>query len=227
MRRRRPVAYFAVVFTVAYALLAIPWPGWQAAYSSAYRRAANALFDPFGVHVLNEAGETVKLGRVAFRPAAKPDRSSDTDIWTRLRRSRDVGAALHSPRLTGYVPTVEFIALALATPAAWRRRMVGLAAGLVIMHGFIYARLWIALMFYFSTPDAPWQMYEFSDTAFTVLELLNGTINVAPVTSFVAPAIVWLILLFRPGDWGGTFEALLAGDASEDETAAAATSPEE
>jgi hypothetical protein len=92
------------------------------------------------------------------------------------------------------MPAAEFIALALATPVAWRRRLIGLAAGLIIIHAFIYVRLWIALMFYFSTPGTPWQMYDFNDTVFGVLKLCHEAINVAPVTSFAFPAVVWLIL---------------------------------
>lgn len=217
MRQRSPVAYFAILFAVVYAGLAFPWPSWQAAYSAAYRRAANALFDPFGLRAQNQAGKEVKLGRVEFRPAAKPDRTSDTDIWTRLRHSPDVGSALHSPHLTGYVPTVEFIALALATPIVWRRRLIGLVLGLVIIHAFIYLRLWIALMYYFATPGTQWQMYALSRNTLRVLDVCHEVINIAPVTSFVFPALVWLVLLFRPADWGTTFSALVgAGDELDD-----------
>jgi len=223
MRQRSPVAYFAILFAVVYAGLAFPWPGWQAAYSSLYRRAANALFDPFGVRVQNQAGKEVRLGRVEFRPATKPDRTSDTEIWTRLRHSPDVGWALHSPHLTGYVPTAEFVALALATPIVWRRRLVGLVIGLVIIHAFIYLRLWIGLMYYFATPGTPWQMYAFSENAFKVLKTCNEIINVAPVTSFVLPALVWLVLLFRPADWGSTFSALVGSGEELDDVGAVKT----
>ena len=209
MLLRNPIWRFVVTFCVLYALLAIPWPGVQERYSSAYRRAGNALFDRFGKHVLNESGKSVKLGWVEFRESPTMNRTSDTVIWHRLRRSKDVGVVEHSPRLTGFLPAVEFIALALATPIAWRRRVFGLLLGLVLVHGFILLRLWMAIRFTFTEPDTYWQMYEAGGVSWAILRVCHEAINVAPVASFAVPALLWLMLLFRPADWTDALGALI------------------
>jgi len=217
MLPRNPIWRFILVFCALYAVFAIiPWPGVQEAYSSWYRRVGNALFDPFGKRVLNASGESVQLGRVEFRESSTKNRTSDTVIWHYLRRSQDVGAVEHSPRLTGYLPTVEFAALALATPVAWRRRVNGLLAGLALVHGFILLRVWISIRYTFSEPGTYWQMYEPGAFLWAVLRNCQEAINVAPVASFAVPALLWLILLFRPADWSEALGVLLPGLSVDD-----------
>ncbi len=216
MLLRNPIWRFALTFCVLYALLAMPWPGVQETYSSLYRRAANALFDPFGKRGVDASGNSVKLGRVSFEEAGQPSRTSDTIISTKLRGSRYIGDSEHSPRLSGYLPTVEFIALALATPIAWRRKLVGLAVGTALVQLFVALRMWIALTYWFSTPETPWRMYEWRPLVWKTLSLAHEAINVAPVASFAVPALLWLMLLFRPTDWSDALGALMpeqdAGD---------------
>jgi len=211
MLPRNPIWRFTLAFCALYALFAVPWPGVQEAYSSLYRRVGNALFDPYGKRDVNEAGESVRLGRVEFHEAPTPDRTSDTIISTRLRGSRYIGDAEHSPRMSGYLPTVEFLALALATPVAWRRRLVGLVVGTALVQVFVALRIWIALTYWFSTPDTPWRMYEWRPSVWKALSLAQEAINVAPVASFAVPALLWLILLFRPADWSEALDVLLPG----------------
>lgn len=194
MRQRSPICHFVLMFGTWYALFALPWPGLPEGYSAAYRYVANAVFDPFG-----------DRGRVSFEPAAHPNRTADTVISTKLRGSPYIGDAGHSPRITGYLPTVEFIALALATPVTWRRRMIGMGIGVALIHAFIAVRVWIALLYWFSTPDTPWRLYELSGGSRRMLTLLQESVNVAPVVTFAFPAVVWLALLFRVNDWGGAF----------------------
>ncbi len=209
MQLRNPIWRFTLTFCLLYALLAIPWPGVQKTYSSLYRRLGNALFDPFGKRGVDASGNSVKLGRVRFEEAAQPDRTSDTIISTKLRGSRYLGDSEHSPRMSGYLPTVEFIALALATPVAWRRRLVGLAVGTTLVQVFILLRIWIALTYWFSTPETPWRMYELRPLVWKTLSLAHEAINVAPVASFAVPAVLWLMLLFRPADWSDALGALI------------------
>ncbi len=191
MRQRSPIWYFVLVFGTCYTLFALPWPGLAERYSAAYRYVANAVFNPFG-----------ERGRVSFAPAPHPNRTADTMISTQMRGSRYIGDAEHSPRITGYLPTVEFIALALATPIAWRRRLISLGVGIMLIQAFVLVRVWIALIYWFSTPDTPWRLYELGEWTRSALSLIFESINEAPVVSFVFPAIVWLVLLFRPNDWG-------------------------
>lgn len=202
MRQRRPILYFLLVFGACYPFLALLYPGYSPRYAAAYRRAGNAWFGTYG-----------ERGIVTFAPMDKPSRTTDTVVSTSLRGSPYIGDTYHSPRLTGFLPTVEYIALALGTPIAWRRRLVGLGVGLVALHVLIALRVRLALLFWFSTPDTPWRVHEFGDTVRGAVALLYESINEAPVASFVLPAIVWVIVMFRPTDFGGAFR--FAADESD------------
>jgi len=102
-----------------------------------------------------------------------------------------------------------FIALALATPIAWRRRLVGLAVGTALVQVFVMFRIWLALTYWFGTPDTPWCMYDWRPLVWKTLLLAQEAINVAPVASFAVPALFWLMLLFRPADWSDALGALM------------------
>jgi len=222
MLPRNPIWRFVLTFCVLYALGAAPWPGLQACYSAAYRGVGNALFGEFGKRVVDETGHVVRPGRVSFHEAPNPDRTSDTIISTQRVGRPEIGDADHSPRLAGYLPTIEFMALALATPIAWRRRLVGLAVGTLLMQFFVVFRVLIALLYWFSTPGMPWRLYEWRPLVWKTLTLAQEAINVAPVASFVVPALLWLILLFRPADWTEALGALAPALGGTDESNASA-----
>jgi hypothetical protein len=195
MRQRRPILYFVLAFGALYSLFAlVPWPELPARYSSAYCYVGNALFGSYG-----------DKGIVSFTQAERPTRSADTVVSTSLRGSRYIGDVTVSAWITAYLPTIEFIALALATPIAWRRRLMGLGIGTLIVQVILVLRVRIAILVWFSTPDTPWQLHHLGDSARRALAVTNEAINEAPVAAFVIPALVWLVLMFRPADWGGIF----------------------
>ena len=180
---------FIFLLLVIYGLLAAPWPGVQGAYSRFYMGAGNWAFGSFG-----------SKGEVHFLPLAKPTGLSDIEVVTKIRGARVEGWSPHSSRMMGYLPTVEVVALVLATPIPWRRRWKALLCGLIICQAFIALRILICLVHWFSA-DRPWQLFYPGRFWGDVLTGTQEIVNVSPTLSFVAPVFIWIVVTFRRADW--------------------------
>lgn len=178
---------FVVRLAVLYGLLILPWPGWRATYAGAYRTAANVIFGSFGPD-----------GIVVFREHPQKTKWLDTEIAIRRRSSPAVGTTDHNSRLTGYLPAALMLALAGATPMAFRKRIPLAFWGLLMVHGFIVARLYVDLLYWFSA-DGGWTMYHPGPWARAVLNQAFEFLVAAPTCSFLVPVLIWLLLLFLSG----------------------------
>jgi len=185
----KPLVRAIVVFSIVFGLLSVPWPGWQEGYSKAFRWAGNTAFGTFG-----------DKGLVKFLPAQRVNRTADTEITTKIEGSRYTGVDEVSPRLMGYLPTVELLALIVASAVTWGRRLLALLSGLLLVHTFFYFRLWILIRVYFSS-DNPWRQYNPGPNTLAVLKHINEVINISPTTSFVVPVLIWIAVTFRFSDW--------------------------
>lgn len=98
------------------------------------------------------------------------------------------------------LPTLGVIALCAATPLPFVKRGCRLLIGLILVHLFILLRLGVAALYWIS---------EGGESAVLPLNsFLRGLIEAAriflvtsPTTSFVAPLLIWLIAMIRPGEW--------------------------
>ncbi len=182
------IVRFAVKLLLFYGLLAVPWPGLRDAYSAAYRGTATAVFGSFGG------------GVVRFRALTGERGTMDSEIFFRNPNSPTAGTTPHNTRMTGYLPTVETIALILATPIPWSRRWKALAWGIVLAHGFIALRLVITLLHWFSA-DGAWALYDPSPVWRSALSTAFEFGVVAPTCTFLVPVFIWMIVTLRPRDW--------------------------
>ena len=138
---RGPAMGFLLRFVAIFGLLIVPWPGWNQAYSH--------YFQSLGQMVFNPSGETRRM--VVFAPASGKIPGMDTRLTLENAELADstgkglVEATELDSRSIGWVPTALTAALVLATPIPWRRRLIALAGGLVLIHLFIFFTLqsWI------------------------------------------------------------------------------------
>ncbi len=189
MLRTRRLVGSICLFVLVYGLLTAPWPGVQACYSTAYRAVANSLFGSFGSE-----------GIVRFELRPSQGKWADTSVTIARRGSSEGIVIPHSPRLRGYLPTVELIALILATRVPWSRRWRALMWGLVWVHGYILLKLVIALLHAYDGTD-PWCLYALGPFSSKVL---HGTYEVfvrSGTTPFLVPVFLWLLVTFRSSDW--------------------------
>ena len=185
----KKLSVFFFLSALCYGVLMAPWPGLMDAYRTAFRTCGSWLFGSFG-----------SRGSVQFEPLSSADHSLDTTLVLRkgrLRGSMDINSGY-----VGYRPTAFLIALVLATPVRWPRRLAALLAGLVLVDVFIAFRLWLSIFNAYSDDNllALYSLSPFWKSA------LRGTVLVlfrAPAGHYVVPMFIWMLVTFRRGDLSG------------------------
>lgn len=185
---RRPLAGFVIHLLMIYGAFCIPWPGLRQGYAALYRGAANGLFGSFG-----------SAGIVRFQPARAVQGRLDSEIVVRKRGCPTFATTQHDSIATGYLPTVETIALVLATPIPWRRRWKALLYGVLLANGFVALRVYVTLLHWFSV-EQPWALYTPNPFGKKVLASVFEFIAVAPPCTFLMPVLIWILVTFRRDD---------------------------
>jgi hypothetical protein len=190
--RYAPVLWFALRFVVIFGLLIAPWPGWNQAYAR--------YFQSFGQWAFDASGDSGR--KVIFAPAGGAIPDLDTRVTlenTALANSSGQiparGTELDS-RSIGWVPTALTIALVLASPVPWGRRLGALAAGLALIHVFIYVSL-LSWVWNESTEVSLLSLSTFWKQALD--ELTYALINQLGC-SFSIPVVIWILVTFRRTD---------------------------
>lgn len=180
---------FALWVTAIMVALLLPWPGLGNAYAAGFRELANVLFGSIGAD-----------GSVRFEPNPQPAAGMDTIM---ALGNRGTGAQAHAPlsvRMIGYVPTVLVIALCIATPARWPRRLAVLGVAILLVQAFIFLRVYLRLVEIFSAGDTL-SVFDFGTSVSSVIQTLSQVLSVSLLGSFVAPGLIWTALGLRPADW--------------------------
>jgi len=192
MKRPGPIARLLLGFTLLYGLLIAPWPGWNDAYGGYFRALGRASFPDSGGRRL-----------IRFEAAHTGQTSIDTSITIANRDKAD--AKGHIPaevlgldtRSVGWVPTALILALTAASPVPWRRRLWALAWGLLLVHLFIL----LSVSCYIWDESADLALTTISPFWKVVADGLVETLITQLGVSFVAPALIWVIVTFRVRDF--------------------------
>jgi len=151
---------FAILVVVFYSLLMIPWPGLERGYAGIFRAGGDAMFTRFwswpagNVRFLDLYSPTLTKDLAAaighdLPPNAKiaqPEGEKDT-VMIMMNRDKPgtIGQLRTGSRYIAYVPIAAVIALSLATPFVWWRRILVMLWGLFWVHIFIAVRLSLTL----------------------------------------------------------------------------------
>jgi hypothetical protein len=100
----------------------------------------------------------------------------------------------------GYRPTAFMLALILATPIPWRRKVVALVLGLVAVSAFVMLRTWIQLVDVLSEGNAL-AAYELGQTTKGAVKALVGVFVRSPAVAYIVPVILWMVVAIRREDW--------------------------
>jgi hypothetical protein len=190
--RLRPIAGFLLAFSVLYGLLILPWPRWNSIYGDGFRAVGRACFPDDG-------------GRRMIRfDAAQTDHPSiDTSITIADRGRTNPGG--RSParvlwldaRSVGWIPTALFVALTAASPVPWKRRCLALVPGLLLVQGFIL----LSVGCYIWDESAALGIATIGPFWKLIADGLEETLVTQLGASFVAPALIWVLVTFRAGDF--------------------------
>ncbi len=165
---------------VVFAVLVLPFLHLQDAYSVLFRAMGNAFF-----------GSYSSVARVEFKPYETDDEERDVLVVFTHRASGTEFALPGSSKSQGYIPTAFIIALTLASPLVWRRRLIALAFNLVAVTAFVALRqlVFIASVIYHPDP-VPKKMLDFA--YWVLVESFPGL--------FMIPLAIWVLITFRRRD---------------------------
>lgn len=191
------IILFFLLSGLIFGLLVIPWPGPVAGpapylmdgYRWGFRTAGNVVFAQLG-----------QGGSARFEPLSTATHEQDTTV--RLRnRLRDTSGSMDIKILNrGYRPTAFTLALILATPIPWRRRLVALLVGFAAVSLFVMLRTWIQLVDVFSEGNVL-AAYELGRATKTTLKALVGVFVRSPAVAYIVPVIIWMLVAQRREDW--------------------------
>lgn len=146
---------------------------------------------------------------VELMPLEPPTAHSDSEMRLTNRSSRRSAKGPLSSRYIGYAPTTFFLALILATPLTWRRRLTALFWGLVLIHAWIAFSMLLLVVHGYSRGNVI-AIYDVSRSTQLALAFMREALVQAPVIKYTVPAVIWILVSFRRSDWTkmfGTTEA--------------------
>ncbi len=183
----RRISGFFIRCLVFYGLLIGPWPQLMDGYRAFFRAGGNLLFHHFG-----------PAGSVEFKPIPSLDHAKDVTLRLTKHRVGSLERDIKSV-YAGYRPTAFLIALVLATPVPWSRRLWALLWGLILVNAFVSFRVGLVLLDDFSNNN-PLALFTLSHTLKAGLRLLVLLFYRAPEMHYIVPAFIWLLVTFRRDD---------------------------
>lgn len=191
MLRSKTLLLFLLKAIVIYGLLSAPFSYFDETYGKFYRKVATASFGKFretGVVLFSEMKDPVMTHtNMANYLLVLPNGTYDTaaiDINTRI---------------LGYLPTILLIALVLASPVPWKRKLFALVTGLILVMLLILFKHWISLL-WLSEQNPFLKLTHFTGLSKKILTFVNAFIS---TYSFTVPYFVvgiWLLVTFRVED---------------------------
>lgn len=196
MWRSRKLGRFLVGVLVLFGLLTAPWPGWNRGYSQWLGVVGTATFS------LVPARWSVSFAAQP-RTAARP-----LDLRVTVGNREQLGPDGRTPGITleldargiGWVPTATFLALVLATPVAWPRRLFALVTGLALMHLFLALTLAVHVL-HLTAKQEMLHLLSVSPKMQMVLGAVDYTLVIQMGTGFAMALVLWVVTLFRREDW--------------------------
>jgi hypothetical protein len=192
MIKTRKVILSVLIFIVVYTLLLLPQINVNRAYAELFCKLGNYLFRDF------PRGGFVKLSTQSDRGKNDIALFLSRADWIKERKLSGVTTDKASDRI-GYLITAFFVAITLATPVSWKRKLIALVLGLILITAFVMLKLYIIIL----------QSYTLVDWFGLYQEAAEKERIQFWYSHFAAPAtygysfamIVWLALNIGPKEW--------------------------
>lgn len=207
---------FAGLVVVFYSLLMIPWPGLERGYAGIFRAGGDAMFSRFwfwpsgSVRFLDLYSPTLAKDLSAAighdlppnARIAQPEGVKDT-LMVLMNRDKPgtIGQLRTGSRYIAYEPLAAVIALSLATPIVWRRRIGVLLWGLFWVHLFIAVRLSLMLAGDFFSPAKKYALAHASPFWLKTLGRAEEVLSDNPTATLVIAMFIWLVAVVGLFGW--------------------------
>lgn len=185
MPRRKTLLFFFIMVGVLYALLLIPWPGVMSGYRKAVVATSNLFMRSFG------------SGLMTYELMDKP--TLDKDITVNVKNTRTGSMAKMSLNARrSYLPVAFTASLILAAPIPWRRKILSLVLGLILINVFIQFGFWLKIVHLLSEPR--FAAMELGQTTRNFLLVLIKILTMSPVVPYIVALLVFVLVTVRRDD---------------------------
>jgi len=114
--------------------------------------------------------------------------------------SFDTAATDINTRYLGYIPTILILSLVLASPVPWKRKIMALLVGLILVMLLVLFKQWISLLWLCETN--PWlSLTHFGPTGKKLLTFANKVFCESSSTVLYFVVGIWLLVTFRLDDF--------------------------
>jgi hypothetical protein len=179
----RTVATACALVLAIHLALMMAWPALHPGFAALFRLGVRAAAAPIAAAAKTDL--RVDAGRDAF----------DTEIRAQNRTTGRVAVMQVDSRLIGYLPNAMLVALAVATPVAWRQRGRILVLGLALVNACIALRIAIRTLLLLRTVDA----VAVGPRIAGALARIEETFGIGTSGSFVIPVCIWILVV--AGSW--------------------------
>ncbi len=194
MKKYNPLLFFVLKCAAIYfTLVILLFSGFGEGYSSYFRGFGNLLFSSRWENVKisfvpkNSQQTTLAEGHRATNISVRIN-NQDYHYENGLPVLGELGVNSH---LQGYLPTALLLSLFIATPINWKRRLKALGIGILTLHTFIAALLWVVIVGYTETNGIG--IYRFGDTMKGIIVWIMQITLVNQIgISFMVPLLFWM-----------------------------------
>lgn len=186
MPSRKALILFFLLVAVVYGVLLIPWPGVLSGYRAAVVGASNLLFARIGA------------GRIVFEAMEKPTLNKDTEVFlTNIYTGTKGKMNVNARRL--YLPTAFTASLILAAPIPWRRKLLALFFGLLLISAYAGFGIWLKLLYGLSEPRGL-AAVSLEPSIRKFIMILIKILTMSPVTPYIAALLIFVLVAVRRED---------------------------
>lgn len=146
MMSRRKIMVSAAIFIVAYTLLLLPHINLNRVYAEYFCKLGNRLYET------TPQGGFVRLSTQTDQGKNDIALFISRSDWITDGQLMGVTTNKASDRI-GYLITAFFLALTLATPLNWKRKMFALGLGFILMTAFVMLKLYIIILHSYTLVD--------------------------------------------------------------------------
>lgn len=191
MLRTKPVLIFFIKAAIIYIILALPFSFYDEMYGKFYRKCASGMFSTFHGNGLARFVEGNEKAVTRVNVGNSEQIKSNGTLETTF--------GYLNIRFLAYLPTILLIALILASPVNWKRKLLALVIGLLLLTVFIMFLQWLHLM-YLSIRATWLNLIDFSESKKNTLNQAYKYLVEMPGFSRFLVVLIWLLVTFRKED---------------------------
>lgn len=192
MIRTRTLIISLSAFTAVYVILLLPQVNMNRVYAEQFCKLGNFLFEDF------PQGGYVRLTTQADKGKNDIALFLSNASWIENGKLTGVTTNKASDRI-GYLITAFFAALVIATPVSWKRKLVALISGLVLVTAFVMLKLYVIILQAYTRID--WFGLFQEPSAKQSIQFWHENFAAPATYGYSFVVIVWLALSIGTREW--------------------------